>query len=91
MQDIDRKVTRITSHQMNVLVRDFTLGSRLWTSFSADKIETILRYYHLIKNNEHYVKFDTKTEELIFTSNIMMDETYSFWQRLKFKIRFLLN
>lgn len=59
---------RISSERMQSIVKDFTMGIRYWTAFSADKIEVMAIWSGLIPSNAHYKEFDGDREELVFAT-----------------------
>lgn len=63
------KIYSVKSNQMNKFMQDFTLSARMWTAYSADKVETVARHYGLIPHNAYYREFDAENEQLLFGVN----------------------
>jgi len=64
--NVQRKYMSVPSAELQKKVQEFTLSTRFWTAFPSDKIEHILRYYHLLPDGFLYAHFDPETNEAIF-------------------------
>lgn len=58
----------LSANIVNKAVRDFTMSERFFTAYPADKVEVMLRYYHLIGPNDLYQGF-TPEDELVYFVN----------------------
>lgn len=59
----------VPSLVLDKIIREFTLSARFWTAYPADKIETILRYNHIIPGLMYYSHFDSEKECAVFSMN----------------------
>lgn len=50
-------------------VNEFTLSSRSWAVYGADKIEMMLRHGGYITDEMQYARFDNSSDELVFKIN----------------------
>jgi len=62
----ERQYMAVKSEDLQKKVQEFTLSTRFWTAYPADKIEHILKYYHLLPEGFHYAQFDPSAEAAIF-------------------------
>ena len=60
---------RLNADRVNNVMQMFTLANRHWTNYSVDKLELILRSYCLIDETQYYQKFDSHTEQLVFSNS----------------------
>lgn len=63
---VERQYMAVPSVELQKKVQEFTLSTRFWTAYPSDKIEHILRYYHLLPDGFLYAHFDPDTNEAIF-------------------------
>lgn len=68
--NLQRPEMRVKSLVFQKMMDEFTLSSRMWTAYTPNKLEHIMRFYHLLPAGFLYSRFDTVSEELIFVGPV---------------------
>lgn len=64
--NVKRGYIAVPSAELQKKIQEFTLSGRFWTAYSSDKIEHMLKYYHLLPDGYLYAHFDPDANVAIF-------------------------